>query len=350
MNQTDTHQLAAPNAYQIHTGLSIFDDGTFTGIMRVAKAMAASPLVPESLRTKTVDGKTVDLAPEQIEANCFLVTEQAQRWGISPFAALACASNVRGRMMWEGKLVAGVLEANLGVRLNYEYEGSGENLSVTVTGTLPGEDKPRTIKGNVKDWKTGQWTGSAYEQRLAYRGAREWARRHAPAVMLGVVTEDEELPTMREARGSVVSTIGETQVENPFTPPPSKVKQETAPATSPAPATASQQEEPQQPAPEASDEATEPAKAKRSAKERISRDAKFRSISKKEGNGKTFWVLAVLINGKHVEFTTFSSTHAENLAWLDVNTPIRVTVVQGSKPDQFVLDSYEVITPEGNLI
>ena len=340
MNNNQTQQIAAQETRlaQIHTGLSIFDDGTFTGIMRVAEAMAASPLVPESLRTEKKGGQITALSPAQVKANCFLVTEQAQRWGISPFAAIACASNIYGRLMWEGKLVAGVLEAKLGVRLNYEYSGQGDSMAVVVTGTLPGEDSPRTVTGKVGDWKTDQWKSSAYEQRLAYRGAREWARRHAPSIMLGVVTEDEiEEPQMRSAKGSVVNSIGETQVDDPFTPPSSKVTQEPI----------QQQEES---LPKMEQEKPEPEKAKREKKERIVCDAKFRSIIEKSGNGKTFWLVAILIKGQYRECTTFSTTIAAELGWLEENTDIKITVVPSKDGKTNQLEAFEVIKPEGTLI
>jgi hypothetical protein len=344
MNNDQTHQIAAPAAQitQIHTGMSIFDDGTFIGIMRVAEAMAASPLVPESLRTEKKGGNVTALSPEQVKANCFLVTEQAQRWGISPFAAIACASNIYGRLMWEGKLVAGVLEAKLGVRLNYEYSGQGDAMTVTVSGILPGEDTPRTVAGKVSDWKTDQWKSSAYEQRLAYRGAREWARRHAPSIMLGVVTEDEmEEPKIRTAKGTVIGSDNSGEEIDPFTPPASPVKQEPAPA----------EPEPQPEAPaqvEQAPAAKKEEKAKREQKERVVCDAKFRTITPKEGNGKKFWVVGVLINGQYREVTTFSSTIADSMEWIDENTNIRITVIPGPKANQ--LESFEVIKPEGNLI
>jgi hypothetical protein len=339
----DNQQLsAAPEAMSLNTGLSIFDTGTFESIWRVADAMAHSPLVPESLRTKKVDGKVIELPVEQVRANCFLVCEQAARWTISPFAALGCASNIYGRLMWEGKLVAGVLDAKLGVKLNYEYSGKGANMTVIVSGTLPGEDKPRTVSGSVADWKTDQWKESAFEQRLSYRGAREWARRHAPAVLLGVYTEDEfDNSTMRDVTPKS-GGLRETHI-NPFEnmqaaePLPLKVEQAT-----PAPAATSEA------APEVASE--EPAKAKREKKERIVCDAKFRTITPKEGKGKNFWVVGILIKGQYREVTTFSTTMATDLGWLEENADIKITVVPSADGKSNQLEAFEVIKPEGSLI
>jgi hypothetical protein len=332
-----SNTLTTEQAYvaNMQTGLSIFDNGTFEGISRVADAMAYSPLVPESLRTKKENGKTVDLPHEQVRANCFLICEQSSRWGISPFAALACASNIYGRLMWEGKLVAGVLEAKLGVRLDYEYSGQGEKMSVTVKGTLPGETKERTVNGTVADWKTDQWKQSAYEQRLAYRGAREWARRHAPSIMLGVITEDEFTPEIRDVTprpGKAV--LRETMIE-PFEslPEPSEAKAEPAaqPAADPAP-------NPETKAPEGKQQ-----------KERHVRDATFRGIAEKEGKGKTWWNVTLGISGKILDFTTFSKTLSGNLMDLEKGTQIRATIVQNADGKTFSIEDYTLIE-EGGLV
>lgn len=165
----------------------VYDPQVFQQLMAIADAMAQTSLIPETL-TKDKNGM---FPLEKVRANCFLVAEQSHRWGMSPFAVAQAASVVYGRLMWEGKLVAAVIEQNAGIRLNYEYSGQGDSRTVVVTGQFPDEDKPRTVQGSVSDWKTDQWKKSDYDQRLAYRGAREWARRHCPGVMLGVITSDE---------------------------------------------------------------------------------------------------------------------------------------------------------------
>lgn len=209
-NTNTNTQLASPGeapAIPANTGLSIFDEGSFDSLYRIAEAMAQSSLVPKTL-TEDKDGP---YPLEKVAANCFLVVEQAQRWGLSPFACLGCASVVHGRLMWEGKLVSAVIEAKLGVRLSYAYSGKGDARSVVVSGTLPDESEPRTVEGTVGNWKTtgagSPWGSSAnHDRQLAYRGAREWARRHAPAVLLGVYTDDEaaEIP-MRDVTPRVTA-------------------------------------------------------------------------------------------------------------------------------------------------
>jgi hypothetical protein len=182
----------------------VYDPNVFQQLVTISAQMAHTSLIPETL---TKD-KTGAFPIEKIQANCFLIAEQAHRWGMSPFAVAQAASVVYGRLMWEGKLVAAVIEQNAGIRLNYEYSGTGTNRTVTVIGKYPDEDQPRTVKGSVADWKTDQWKAADFDQRLAYRGAREWARRHCPGVMLGVVAADEaDDYEMRDVTPKITATV-----------------------------------------------------------------------------------------------------------------------------------------------
>jgi hypothetical protein len=134
------------------------------------------------------------------------VVEQSFRWGMSPFATLPCASIIAGRLTWEGKLVAAVIEAKLGWTLEPEWnDEEGDELSVTVIAVdrdgevlKTSKGVPKAVTGTVGEWKTTR-TGSPWEKNvpgtrrkmLAYRGSREWCRLWAPAMMLGVLTNDE---------------------------------------------------------------------------------------------------------------------------------------------------------------
>lgn len=167
------------------TGISVFDSGQFAQMWNIADALAQSSLIPDTLKGQT---------KEQTKANCLRVVEQASRWGLSPFAVMDSASVVHGKLMWEGKLIAAAITAMLGVRLRYDYSGAGDNRKVVVSGDIDGHTA--TIEGTVGDWKTtgkgSPWDNLANrDQMLAYRGARQWARRHAPEVILGVYAPDE---------------------------------------------------------------------------------------------------------------------------------------------------------------
>ena len=191
----------------------MLDTAKFEHMWRVATAIAASSPVPESLRK---DG-TNDLPQNVVIANCFKVVNQAVRWNMDPFALIDCASIIKGRLCWEGKVIAAVLESVAGIELDYTYEGTGELMKVKVIGTLP-DGRTKEVEGDVGQWKTTR-TGSPwsspkdYKRQLAYRGAREWARRHKPAVMLGVYGSDEITPT-----GDVIDIT--PSPKPPAAPPP----------------------------------------------------------------------------------------------------------------------------------
>lgn len=263
--------------------------------------------------------------------------------------------------MWEGKLVHAVIQVQSGINLQYDISGEGESMKVIVSGTLPGEDKPRTVEGTVKAWKTtgdgSPWKSpDNYARQLRYRGAREWARAHNPAVMLGVVTEDEELPPMRDVTPKS-GGVRETHI-NPF----ENMQAEALPDSS---MTATEMASPVTTAinpldksvtaaeaavPEAPKAESEKEKAKREKKERIVCDAKFRSLTPKESKGKNWWVVGILIKGQYREVTTFSTTMATDLGWLKENDNIEITVVPSADGKSNQLEAFKTIKPEGSLV
>lgn len=148
--------------------------------MRLAEMMSQGALVPSHLQNKPTD--------------CLMVIEQAARWKMSPFAVAQCTSSIHGKLMFEGKLVTAAVHNSglLSRRLSFEFSGDGTSRSVTVTGTIRGETEPRAVNVKLSEVATenGTWKKQP-DQQLCYAGARVWARRHAPEVMLGVYTPDE---------------------------------------------------------------------------------------------------------------------------------------------------------------
>ncbi|SDT85651.1 hypothetical protein SAMN05444156_3248 [Verrucomicrobium sp. GAS474] len=167
-----------PNAF-------LLDTARYEHIWRIATSMAAASLIPKHLKGNTA---------EQARANCFLVVNQALRWGMDPFAVAPETYEVGGKLAFQGKLVAAVINARAGLakRLCYAFTGKGDAMTITVSGTLLGESEPRTITLSVGDAKTENkmWKNDP-EQKLVYSGALKWARRHAPEIILGVYSEDD---------------------------------------------------------------------------------------------------------------------------------------------------------------
>lgn len=148
--------------------------------MRLAQMMSDAKLVPSHLQGKPAD--------------CLMVIEQAVRWGMSLFAVAQSTSVIQGKLMFEGKLVAAAINASgvLSDRLSFEHGGEGQGRFVIVRGTIRGEAKARDVKVTLADAKTanGMWTKQP-DQQLVYSGARVWARRHVPEIMLGVYAPEE---------------------------------------------------------------------------------------------------------------------------------------------------------------
>jgi hypothetical protein len=165
----------------------------FEQLQRVAKLISSSGSIPAHLKDNVSD--------------CFLVAAQAFRWGMDPFAVAQSCYVLSGKLGYEGKLIAAVVNANsqLAKKLNYEYSGSGKQRQVRVFGTLKGEVEPREVLGTVEGWATGnkQWV-TMTDQMLSYRGAREWARRHMPEAVLGVYAEEELPEVVRGAENAKV--------------------------------------------------------------------------------------------------------------------------------------------------
>ena len=135
--------------------------------------------------------------PQHLRGNagaCMAVALQALEWEMSPFAVASKSYSVSGRIAYEAQLIAAVVNTRSGIkgRLRYEFIGEGNDLSCKVTGVLDGEEctyeSPPFSAITPKNsplWKTDP------RQQLAYYGARSWARRHCPEVILGVYDRDE---------------------------------------------------------------------------------------------------------------------------------------------------------------
>lgn len=178
----------------------------FAQLQRVGKMMAASSLVPDYLKQK--------------EADCALVAAQAFRWRMDPFAVAAHSFAYKGKLGYEGKLIAALVNTSPKIDGNLDYIYTGEKGSpkrgVRVVGRLKGTHKDREVEGSLEEWKTDNdnWKKDP-DQMLAYRGAREWARRHMPEVLLGVQADEEVAETITLNRTGTDTFGGVASVEKP---------------------------------------------------------------------------------------------------------------------------------------
>lgn len=174
---------------------NLMDSARYEQMKTVAGAIANSSMTPKHL---------IDRDPKKTLANCIRVVNQAFRWQLDPFAVVDETYVVHGRLGYQGKLIAAVVNARSGLvgRLRYEYiPGDGDKLGVKVIGRFEGEDFDRDITLYVGQAKTqnDMWTKDP-RQKLAYSAVTKWARLHCPEVILGVATEDD-LERIRDANG-----------------------------------------------------------------------------------------------------------------------------------------------------
>lgn len=173
----------------------LLDTARFEHLQRIALIMATASLIPDHLKGRS---------QQETLGNCFLVVNQSLRWGLDPFAVAAETYSVSGKLGFQGKLIAALVNArsNLEGKLKYEFKGTGDNRTVTVIGRFADEDFDRTVDLSVGQAKTSNkmWTNDP-DQKLIYSAATKWARRHCPEVLLGVLTDDD-LERIAESQAS----------------------------------------------------------------------------------------------------------------------------------------------------
>lgn len=203
---------------QVQNVQPMLDTGRFEHFQRASTALMHSSILNPSIRGQS---------PQQCFSNLMLVFDLSDRWKLPAMSIAQGIAIVHDKVVYEGKLIAAMLDASLGVRLHYWWQGTrgqeayriyvsdrpfGElapadatpaEQVVAIDGMLsPGVQIPgwRLVDGSVGEWRTFQkdgrtpnpaWTGAATQNQLSYRGAREWARRFEPAQMLGVYGDDE---------------------------------------------------------------------------------------------------------------------------------------------------------------
>lgn len=223
---------------EVVDAVPLLDTSKFEHMQRIATGMARSTLIPDSLREEGTKDNKQELPFERVAANCFLIVNQAVRWGLDPFSVAQAVSVVHGKLCYEGKLVAAVIQAKLGFNLHHHFVGEGEAMRVylsdklltseVVTTLKPGIRRPdmRLFDGSVSEWKTSgngsPWSPKNFVRMLIYRGTRDWCRIYEPALMLGVYTPDEMLDMSENARAvrakefstpSIMQRLQQRQIE-----------------------------------------------------------------------------------------------------------------------------------------
>ncbi len=222
----------------------LMDTARFEHCYRIATTMARASLIPAHLKGEDKEATT---------ANCFLIVNQALRWELDPFSVAPETYVVGGKLGFQGKLVAAVINSRAGLaeKLSYEFSGKEktDDYTITVSGRLNGENLARTVTVRVGDVRTDNkmWSRDP-SQKLVYTGAIKWARRHKPEVILGVLTDDDADAIKEEARLEKLRSAGPSFGQVTVDSPPVKSRKaaalpaaSTALATSPEPPPAAQE-------------------------------------------------------------------------------------------------------------
>ena len=113
---------------------SLFNIATLVEANEFSLQMSKAKLIPAHLQNSPAD--------------CLRVVMQASKWNMDPFAVADKTSVISGKLMFEGQLVAAVINSrgNLAKRLSYNFTGTGAQRSLVVAGTIKGEPDPITIE------------------------------------------------------------------------------------------------------------------------------------------------------------------------------------------------------------
>lgn len=135
--------------------------------------------------------------PKHLRGNagaCMAVALQALDWQMNPFAVASKSYQVNGAIAYEAQLIAAVVNTRSGIkgRLKYRYDGTGSDMTCTVTGVIDGDELEYTTPaiGSITTKNSPLWKSDP-QQQLGYFAARSWARRHTPEVILGVYDREE---------------------------------------------------------------------------------------------------------------------------------------------------------------
>lgn len=164
------------------------ETGVYQSEIGVAQLMAKSSLLPKHLHGNP--------------GNCLAVLMLSRDWNMNPIAVGLKTSVIPKKsggetLMFEGQLVNAVIAKSKVVegRLRFDLAGKGETTTCTATGRIRGESDERTVTiGMPKTRNSPLWSGNQgdIEQQMTYLAARTWCRRHAPEILLGVYTPEDD--------------------------------------------------------------------------------------------------------------------------------------------------------------
>ena len=182
-----------------------FDLQSFELMQRVAKAFAASDLVPQQYRGNL--------------ANTMIALDMAQRIGANPLMTMQNLYVVHGTPGWSSKfLIATVNASGRYSSLRYEWRGEPGQDDYGCRAWAIEKATGERLDGIWVDWKMVKaegWSsknGSKWktmpDQMFVYRSSAFWVRAYAPELAMGLQTSEElvDVVEVREDGGVTVTT------------------------------------------------------------------------------------------------------------------------------------------------
>lgn len=239
-------QQVAPEAAMPNISVGFGNLASFEFTQRVARALAASTLVPEQYRMLVPKGKFGPAREQMIEnpnaiPNCIIALNMAQRIGADPLMVMQNLYIVEGRPSWSAQFVISAINScgrftALKFRvtkgevrtMDYTVQVWDDNARAKVTQTKKATFRDMSCVAYTTEKATGEvlespeitmemavlegWfgrNGSKWQTipdlMIRYRSASFFGRLNAPEILMGIRTEDENreiIEAEREADGS----------------------------------------------------------------------------------------------------------------------------------------------------
>jgi len=193
----------------------LLDPAAFDHTWRIAKAFAASEMVPAHFKGK----------PE----NCFIILQMALRCNVDPFMMLQGTYVVHGKPGIEAKVMIAMLNASGRIKGVIRYEFAGEGSTRSCTAIVTDAATNTEVRGmavtmaiaKAEGWieKAGSKWKTMPDLMLQYRSAAFLIRTTYPDVIMGIQSR-EELDDMPAAdiQSSEIVDLPEVTKEKPSMP------------------------------------------------------------------------------------------------------------------------------------
>lgn len=187
MSENNNNEIVVQPQHTQQHSMSVYNDSTsFENAQRVAKALAASTMVPKDYQNNV--------------PNVLVALEMSNRIGASPLMVMQNLNVIHGRPSWGSSFIIATLQS-CGRFGPLRYKVAGEGDKKTCFAYATDKDTNEVVEGppvSIEMAKKEGWytkTGSKWpnmpDLMLRYRAAAFFGRLYAPEIMMGMHTDDE---------------------------------------------------------------------------------------------------------------------------------------------------------------